>query len=109
VLYTFFSFLQAFIGSGMGSILLIVLMLVFGLSALESNATNRVAQSVQSAIVFVLLAVQGLVYWWHGLASLAGSIVGSHIGTHIAIKKGDQFVKAMLAAVMLVSGTALLL
>lgn len=84
-------------------------MFVFGLSALESNATKRVAQSIQSAILFVFLAIQGLVYWWHGLAGLLGSTIGSHIGTHIAIKKGDRFVKFMLAVVMLTSGIALLM
>lgn len=109
VLYTIFSFLQTVIGTGMGSILVLVLMFLFGLGALEANATKRVAQSVQSAILFVLLAIQGLVYWWHGLAGLLGSVIGSHIGTHIAIKKGSQFVKMMLGGVMLVSGIALLM
>jgi len=35
-------------------------------------------------------------------------VIGSHIGSHIAIKKGDRFVKLMLAVVMLVSGIVLL-
>ncbi|HYH75672.1 MAG TPA: sulfite exporter TauE/SafE family protein [Candidatus Saccharimonadales bacterium] len=109
VLYTVFSFLQTLVGTGMGSILVLILMFVFGLSALESSATKRVAQSVQAVVLFVLLAIQGLVLWWHGVAGLLGSIVGSHIGSHIALKKGDKFVKFMLAAVMVTSGIALLL
>jgi len=108
VLYTIFSFLQTVIGTGMGSVLVLILMFLFGLSALESNATKRVAQSVQSVILFVLLSIQGLVYWWHGAAGLIGSTIGSHIGTHIAIKRGDRFVKIMLAVVMVTSGVALL-
>ncbi len=109
VVYTIFSFLQTLVGTGMGSILVLVLMFLFGLGALESNATKRVAQSVQAVLLFVLLALQGLVYWWHGFAGLAGSIVGSHIGARIAIKKGDKFVKAVLAVVMATSGVALLM
>lgn len=109
VAYTIFSFLQALIGTGMGSVLVLILMFLFGLGALESNATKRVAQSVQSVIIFVLLAFQGLVFWWHGVAGLLGAVIGSHIGTHIAIKKGSQFVKIMLAVVMLTSGIALLM
>jgi uncharacterized protein len=108
VVYTVFSFLQTLIGTGMGSVLVLTLMFLFGLGALEANATKRVAQSIQSAILFVLLAIQGLVFWWHGAAGLLGSVIGSHIGTHIAIKKGSQFVKIMLAVVMLTSGIALL-
>lgn len=109
MLYLLFSFLQTLIGTGMGSILVIILMLVFGLSALESSATKRVAQSVQGILLFILLAAQGLVMWAHGIAGLAGSLIGSHIGSHIAIKKGDRFVKIMLAIVMLTSGITLIL
>jgi uncharacterized protein len=109
VMYTVFSFLQTLIGTGIGSLLVLILMFLFGLSAIESNATKRVAQSVQAFMLFILLAIQGLVWWAHGLAALAGAVVGSHIGTHIAIRKGDRFVKIMLAVVMLTSGVALLI
>jgi len=108
ICYAIFSFLQTLIGTGMGSILVLILMFLFGLGALEANATKRVAQSIQGVVLFTLLAIQGLVFWWYGLASLIGTIIGSHIGTHIAIKKGARFVKIMLAAVMLTSGVALL-
>lgn len=83
-------------------------MFLFGLSALESNATKRVAQSIQAVVLFVLLGIQGLVVWTHGLAGLAGSLIGAHIGTHIALRKGEGFVRIMLAVVMLTSGIALL-
>ncbi|HKU19033.1 MAG TPA: sulfite exporter TauE/SafE family protein [Candidatus Saccharimonadales bacterium] len=108
ICYALFSFLQTLIGTGMGSILVLVLMFLFGLGALEANATKRVAQSVQGVLLFVLLGIQGFVLWWHGLAGLMGSLIGSHIGTHIAIKKGARFVKIMLAVVMCTSGIGLL-
>jgi len=108
IAYTLFSFAQTMIGTGMGSLLVIVLMLLFGLTALEANATKRVAQSVQAVILFVLLWAQGLVVLAHGAAGLLGSSIGSHIGAHIAIKKGNTFVKYVLAGVMAVSGTILL-
>jgi uncharacterized protein len=108
VIYTIFSFLQSVVGTGMGSILVLILMFLFGLGALEASATKRVAQFSQAIIIFVVLAFQGFVYWAHGIAGLLGSVIGSHIGTHIAIKKGAKFVKIMLAVVMLTSGVALL-
>jgi uncharacterized membrane protein YfcA len=109
VLYTVCSFLQTVVGSGFGSILAIVLMLLFGLTALESNATRRVAQSVQAVVLFVLLAAQGLVVWSYGAAALLGAFIGSNIGSRIALKKGSKFVKFILAAIMIVSGIALLI
>ena len=109
VAYAIFSFLQTLIGTGIGSILVLILMFLFGLNALEANATKRVAQSVQAVVLFVLLAIQGLVVWTHGIAGLLGSVIGSHIGAHIAIKKGAGFVKIMLAVVMATSGIALII
>ena len=109
VAYAVFSFLQALLGTGLGSILVLILMFLFGLNALEASATKRVSQSVQAFVLFILLSLQGLVVWAHGIASLAGSMIGSHIGTHIAIKKGAGFVKIMLALVMATSGVTLLL
>ena len=106
--YTVFSFLQTLVGTGMGSLVVLILMFLFGLGALEASATKRVAGTIQSVVLFVLLAVQGLVMWAHGIAGLVGSVIGSHIGTHIAIKKGNQFVKIMLACLMAVSGVILL-
>jgi uncharacterized protein len=108
ILYTIFSFLQTLIGTGIGSLLVVILMLLFGLGALEANATKRVAQSVQAFLLFGLLAIQGLVWWAYGIAALIGAVIGNHIGSHIAIRKGDRFVKVMLAVVMLTSGIALL-
>jgi uncharacterized protein len=108
VLYVIFSFLQTLIGTGIGTLLVLILMFLFGLSALQANATKRVAQSVQSAVLLVLLAVQGLVFWKYGIAALAGSLIGTHIGTHIALRKGEGLVRVMLAGVMLVSGIVLL-
>lgn len=105
--YAFFSFAQTLVGTGMGSLIVLVLMFMFGLSALEANATKRVAQSVQAVILFVLLLLQGFVILAHGVAGLLGALIGSHIGTHIAIKKGNKFVKFMLAIVMFVSGIIL--
>jgi uncharacterized membrane protein YfcA len=108
VAYTIFSFLQTVIGTGIGSVLVLILMFLFGLNALEASATKRVAQSVQAVVLFVLLALQGLVVWAHGIAGLLGSLIGSHIGSLIALKKGSDFVKVMLAVVMATSGIALI-
>lgn len=108
VAYVVFAFLQTLIGTGIGTILVLILMFLFGLNALEANATKRFTQPVQALVLFVLLAVQGLVVWAHGIAGMFGGIIGSHIGTKFAIKRGAEFVKVMLVVVMATSGVALL-
>lgn len=109
IAFTFFSFAQTLVGTGLGTMVVLVLMYLFGLDALRASATKRVSQGVQAVVLVVLLSVQGLVMWAHGLAALLGTVIGTHIGTSIAIKRGVRFVKYMLAAVMLVSGIALII
>lgn len=109
IAYTIISLAQTTMGTGIGTLLVLVLMFGFGLNALQANATKRVAQVLQAAILFVLLFVQGLVVLGHGVAALLGSMIGSHIGSKIAIKKGAAFVKIILAILMLTSGIVLLL
>lgn len=108
ILYTLISFAQTLIGTGIGTLLVLVLMFLFGMNALEASATKRVAQVSQAVVLFVLLLVQGLVLVTHGLAALIGSWIGTHVGTKIAIKRGAGFVKIMLAVVMAISGVVLL-
>lgn len=108
IAYTIFAFLQSLLGTGIGTILVLILMFLFGLSALEAQATKRISQPIQAVVLFVFLAIQGLVVWAHGIAGLLGATIGSHIGTKFAIKRGAGFVKIMLAVVMATSGVALL-
>jgi uncharacterized membrane protein YfcA len=109
VAYTIFSFVQTLLGSGIGTMLVLVLMYLFGMDVLHATATKRVTQSVQAAVLFVLLAIQGLVVWAHGLAAIVGSAVGTHFGTYVALRGGTKFVKVMLAVVVFISGVSLLL
>lgn len=109
VVYALVAIAQAMIGTGLALFLTLVLMYLFGLTALQANATKRLGQLVQMVIMFTLLALQGLVVWSHGAAGLLGSFIGGHLGSKLAIKKGNQFVKIILAVTMVVSGVALLL
>lgn len=101
--------LQTMVGGGVATMLVLILMFCFGLTALEANATKRVAQAVQAVLLTVLLFIQGLVMVGHGAAAMIGSFIGSHVGSKIAIKKGSRFVKFFLAVTMIASGAALLI
>ena len=106
--YIAISFTQAMFGAGLAVLLTLNLIMLFGLTGLEANATKRVAQAVQSVLMFVLLLLQGFIVVGHGIATFAGSFIGTHLGSKLAIKKGDRFVKYALAVMMAVSGVALL-
>lgn len=106
-IYSALGFLQALFGTGLATFVTLLLMFGFGLTALEANATKRVVQGVQSVVVGVLAAVQGLVFLWLAIAMMAGGIAGSYIGSKLAVKGGDNVVKVALAVFMLASGIVL--
>lgn len=107
-LYALNSFAQGMFGTGLGMLLTINLMLLFGLTALEANATKRVAQSLQTSLLFVLLLWQGLIVIGYGVATFFGSLIGSYFGSHMAVKRGSHFVKIALAITMVISGLTLI-
>jgi uncharacterized protein len=109
VLYAIVCLASAIVGSGAGTLLVLILIYFFGLSALEANATKRVAQALQMVLILVILALQGFVVWPLAAAAVTGAFLGSHIGGKIAIKKGEGFVKIVLALVVATSAAALII
>lgn len=109
VLYFSILVLQAAFGAGVGMTLMIVMMGLMGFTALEASATRRIPGFLLAAVALGVYMFSDVVYYGHGLAMLAGMLVGGYIGTHIAIKQGNQFVKAVFAVVVAVLGVKLLI
>lgn len=97
------------LGGGLATLLFLPLMFLMGLSAMQSNALRRVLMLIQAVIAFLVLLPKGYIIWSYALAALIGCYIGGHIGTKIALKRGDNFIKYSLAAVMIVSGLILLM
>jgi len=96
------------LGSGLATLLFLPLMLLMGLSALQSNALRRVLMLFQAGVAFCIVLPQGYIVWSYALAALAGCYLGGFIGTKVALKQGEKFVKYGLAGIMVVSGIVLL-
>lgn len=107
VVYAVILFASA-IGGGLATLLFLPLMFLMGLSALQSNALRRMLMLVQAAVAFLIVLPQGFIVWSYAITTLAGCYLGGHIGTKIALRRGERFVKYSLAAIMVVSGIALL-
>lgn len=108
-LYFVILVLQAAFGAGVGMMLMIVMMGLLGFTALEANATRRIPGFLLAAVALGVYMVSDVVYYGHGLAMLGGMIVGGYIGTHIAVKKGNTFVKGVLAITVAILGAKLLI
>ena len=112
VLYATYSvivFFQATLASGIATFVNLLFIHGFGLRPLEANATKRAVQGIQSIVVGLLTALQGLVFLWYAIVAVLGAMIGSFIGSKIAIKGGDTVVKVALACFMFGSGIYLVM
>ena len=89
--------------SGITTAYLLVMMVFFGMTAINAAVAKRSIQLVAQAISLVIFIAAGFMDYKFGLIALITSIIGSYIGAHIAIKKGNKFVInvfAVLSAIL---------
>ncbi len=108
VLLLFSVVLQAALGSGIGSLQMVVLISCFGMTALVASATRRAMQLTVATISLATYMVVGLVDYRFGLIMLVTSFIGGFIGAHIAVKKGNKFIVNLFAAVSVLLALQLL-
>jgi uncharacterized membrane protein YfcA len=99
---------QAAFAGGIGVLIPVIMMSLFGMTALESAATRRVPGIVGALLSLIVYVTYGIVDYKHGITLLCGTFIGGWIGTHIAVKKGDLFVKRALMLVVLLLSFKLL-
>lgn len=99
---------QAGLGSGVGVLLMFVLMSQMGLDALHVNATKRVAGLTLVTISFLVFAFSGYINWVLAACLFGGTLIGDYVGAHIAVKHGNKLVKSSLLVVSVVMGIAIL-
>lgn len=109
ILYFCIMIFGGFFGGGAGSLILSTLMIFFGLTILEANATNHIPWLLLSAFSLIIFCINGIVNYEMGTALFLGMLIGGYLGTHTALKNGDQWVKVVFGIVVVVSGIKLLL
>lgn len=100
--------MQAVFSSGMGTLVVLVLMGLLGMRALEANVTKRFSQVLLNSLVVLGLLGTGLIIWEVAIVLFIASVFGGYIGSKIAIKKGDEFITKIFAILMLISGLELI-
>lgn len=109
VLLAFCVLLQAALGTGIGSLQIVVLISCFGMTTLVASATRRAMQLTVAVISLAIFMYTGLIDYQFGIAGFVSALFGGYIGAHIAIKKGNRFVTNLFAAVSFVLAIQLLL
>ena len=100
--------MQAVFSSGMGMLVVLVLMAFMGMRALEANVTKRFSQVLLNSLIVLGLLGTGLIVWEVAITLFIVNIIGGYIGSKIAIKKGDEFVAKVFAFLMFIAGLELI-
>lgn len=102
-------FMQAALGSGIGSLQFVIFISCFGMNALTASATRRAMQLTVATISLSVFMITGLVDYRFGLVGLAASSIGGFAGAHIAVKKGNKFIINVFAIASAVLAIQLLI
>lgn len=102
-------FLQGIVGGGIGSLVSVIFVLLFGKTFIEANILKRKASLLLNTVIVIGLLSSGLINFKYGLFGMAGGFLGGYAGSHIALKKGDDFAKYALMVFMVVSGVYLII
>lgn len=87
--------------AGFGNNLLAVLALIYlrGSTALQAVATAFTANGLSSLLAVSMLLSSGLIDFRLGVTLFVANLIGAQLGSRIAIKKGNRFVRYMIALV----------
>lgn len=95
--------------SGITTAYLLVMMMFFGMTAINAAVAKRSMQLLAQAVSLIIFMAAGFMDYKLGLIALITSIIGSYIGAHIAIKKGNKFVINVFAVLCAILALHLIL
>lgn len=102
-LYFFYAIYSGLISTGAGSLRTFCLVRLRKIPALQAVANGFLATLPFSLLAVGALFLAGLIDIRLGLTLLIANLLGAHIGSNIAIKEGNEFVRKMLLAMMLLT------
>jgi uncharacterized protein len=96
--------LQGIFASGVGSLINVVLIAVFGITVLETNLIKRKASLASDVVSIGALIGASLINYKYGFIGMAAGMSGGYIGSKFALHEGEKFARYALMVFMLVSG-----
>ena len=101
-LYFLAMIFSAFFGGGSATFVLYILMIFFGITINQANATAMPPSLLLNVIAVVIFATNGIINFQLGIVLFAGMFLGGRLGAFTAIKKGNAWVKALFTFIVLV-------
>ena len=93
-------FYDGFFGPGVGSMLIVAFVVVFGDSLTRASGNAKVVNLASNVAALLLFVFKGTVLWRIALPMAVGNAFGAFVGAKIAIKQGDGLVRLMVVGVV---------
>jgi uncharacterized membrane protein YfcA len=91
-----------FYGAGAGTFLAYILILVFGLTFLESAATLKIASVLMTLTSALTFASHGAIHYPLAASMFAGSFIGSYAGAYYSDRIGNVWIKRIFIGVVFI-------
>jgi uncharacterized membrane protein YfcA len=93
-------FYDGFFGPGVGSMLIVTWVLVFGDALTRASGNAKVVNLASNLAALLVFVVKGAVIWKIAAPMAVANSCGSFAGARLAVKKGDRFVKTVVLGVV---------
>lgn len=93
-------FYDGFFGPGVGSMLIVAFVLLFGDSLTRASGNAKVVNLASNLAALALFASRGAVQWSIALPMAAANAAGAFVGARLAVTRGDRFVRFVVLAVV---------
>ncbi|HEY5317755.1 MAG TPA: TSUP family transporter [Solirubrobacteraceae bacterium] len=91
---------DGFFGPGVGSMLIVAFMLVFGDSITRASGNAKVVNLASNLAAVIVFTARGTVLWRVALPMAVANGLGAAVGARLALKRGDRFVRWVVLAVV---------
>jgi uncharacterized membrane protein YfcA len=91
---------DGFFGPGVGTMLIVVFVLLYGDRLLAASGNAKVVNLASNLAAFSLFAWRGNIVWAIALPMGAANLAGAWTGAHVAVKRGDRFIRVVVLAVV---------
>lgn len=95
-------FYDGFFGPGVGSMLIVAFVLVFGDTLTRASGNAKVVNLASNLAALLLFSFKGTVEWRIAIPMAAANALGAFVGARLAVKRGDRFVRVVVLGVVTV-------
>ena len=92
---------DGFFGPGVGSLLIISFVSLFGDSPLFASGNAKVVNLGSNLAAFLLFASRSAILWQWALPMAVANMIGARLGARLALRQGDRFVQIAVTLVVL--------